>query len=169
MQQNLKPNSLLNQSEAFETLSRKRSKESLFEMAKTLSLGKDLGLSIKEICSWYLSKLSNNNHFSFWVHLHGPGNLKAFLNNFLEERRNFFDYSTVQEREDGSIVVQTPLWFLKENPDFIFTLDLSKEELSEYIVEMAEEKAEKLGIDLSIIHRNGIETAILRTLPKERF
>ena len=35
-----------------------------------------------------------------------------------------------EERDDGSIVVQTPLRFLLENPDFIFTLDLSKEELS---------------------------------------
>ena len=87
----------------------------------------------------------------------------------MEERRNFFDYSTVQERDDGSIVVQTPLWFLKENPDFIFTLDLSKEELSEYIVEMAEEKARKLGINLSIIHRNKTEIAILRPFPKEEF
>ena len=169
MQPNLKQNSLPYKKEAFEPLSKKRSKESLFEMAKTLSLGKDCGLSVKKVCSWYISKLSGNNHFSFWVHLHGPSNLKAFLNNFLEERRNFFDYSTVQERDDGSVVVQTPLWFLKENPDFFFTLDLSKEELSEYIIELAEEKAKKLGIDLCIIHHNKIETAILRPLPKEEF
>ena len=94
-------------------------------------------------------------------------NLKTFLNAFLEERRTFFDYSTVEEREDGSIVVQTPLWFLRENPDFLFTLDLVKEDLSESIIELAEEKARRLGIDLSTIHHNGTETAILRPLPRE--
>ena len=165
MQEKLNQKPLSTKSEGFETLSKKRSKESLFEMAKSLSLGKDYGLSIQEICSWYLKKLYTNNHFCFWVHLHGPGNLKAFLNDFLEERRTFFDYSTVQEREDGSIMVRTTLWYLKETPDFFFTLDLSKEEISEYIIELAEEKARRLGVDLSIVHQNGVETAILRPLP----
>ena len=169
MKENLNRKSLPKQSEAFETLSRKRSKESLFEMAKSLSFGKDYGHSIQEMCSWYLNKLYANNYFSFWVHLHGPGNLKAFLNTFLEERRKFFDYSTVEEREDGSMVIRTPLWFLKENPDFLFTLDLPKEDLSEYIIELAEEKGRRLGIDLSIIHCNGVETAIIRPLSKEEF
>ena len=108
MPESVKKLPLTKSSETFETLSKKRSKESLFEMAKTISFGKDYGLSVKEVCSWYLNKLYANNYFSFWVHL-SAGKLKTFLN-ALEERRTFFDYSTIEE-EDESIVVQTPLWF----------------------------------------------------------
>ena len=149
--------------EHFEKLSSKRAKETLTGMCMALSLGIDQGLSIKEIVSWSLTKLHKNDYFSYWVHLFGPGNTKEFLNEFLDERKNLFDYSGISE-EDGTLIVQTPLWFYKEIPETFFYLDITPEDFSEYFILMAEEKARMLGVDLSIIHHNGMETALIRPL-----
>lgn len=164
LNKNLKP---VESVEPFEKLSDKRAKEVLACLCTTLSLGRDQGLSTLEIVSWSLAKLHKNDFFSYWVHLFGPGNTKAFLNDFLEERKNLFDYSSVAEKKDGTLIVQTPLWFYKTTPETFFYLDLTAEDFSEYFIELAEEKARRLGIDLSIIHHNGMETAIIRPRPNK--
>ncbi|HKE14640.1 MAG TPA: hypothetical protein VKB80_07240 [Kofleriaceae bacterium] len=146
------------------TLVEGRALGALTHLVAKLRLARDFGLAPDALATWSLDRHGERGYHDEWIAAHGRGNLERFLGDFLAGRSVLYDESWVTVQV-GGFEVRSRIWYHDELPEAFFYFDVSPEEFTDYVIALGCENARRLGVELTLVHEDGFERAVIRALP----
>ena len=128
-----------------------------------IALAKQHGMSVSELVTWNVTHYTDCGFHHAWIAQHGYGNVRAFVNGFVQGRQMLYDHVTVHEHND-QITITSDMWYLDTPPASFFFFDIEMTEFRAYAAGVVVEHAKRLGVHLDIAEVDGQEIAQMRPL-----
>lgn len=143
-------------------LARVRALGALTHLIEKVRLGRELGMTPRELAIWSLDQYGERGYHDEWIAVHGRGNVDQFVDDFIGGRSVLYDECQIVRRDGAVIELRSRIWYHEEVPEAFFYFDVTTDEFTEYVVNLAQDNARRVGIDLTIRHHAGIEHAEVR-------